>query len=249
MQNLQSNEKISVITICYNAEKTIERTIKSVLNQSYKNLEYIIIDGGSKDNTMKIVKRYKDKISSVISEPDNGIYDAMNKGVRIATGEWLNMMNAGDCYTNDEVLNEIFSTSIPKDKTVIYSDYYTKDVFGNLVRVNIDLINRPSLHQEHGFYTVTKPIIISDILFFYMVPVSQMVKADTVIAFFDDGGVSSQGHWSLQQWLCADVVFRRRTFTNMVFTYYYRVLRDSIPGILRYRFRRLLGWKKKINIF
>ena len=247
MQNLQSNEKISVITICYNAEKTIERTIKSVLNQSYKNLEYIIIDGGSKDNTMKIVKRYKDKISSVISEPDNGIYDAMNKGVRIATGEWLNMMNAGDCYTNDEVLNEIFSTSIPKDKTVIYSDYYTKDVFGNLVRVNIDLINRPSfnhqctiyrksLHQEHGFYTVTKPIIISDILFFYMVPVSQMVKADTVIAFF-------------QQWLCADVVFRRRTFTNMVFTYYYRVLRDSIPGILRYRFRRLLGWKKKINIF
>ena len=105
MQNLQSNEKISVITICYNAEKTIERTIKSVLNQSYKNLEYIIIDGGSKDNTMKIVKRYKDKISSVISEPDNGIYDAMNKGVRIATGEWLNMMNAGDCYTNDEVLN------------------------------------------------------------------------------------------------------------------------------------------------
>ena len=260
MQNLQSNEKISVITICYNAEKTIEITIKSVLNQSYKNLEYIIIDGGSKDNTMKIVKRYKDKISSVISEPDNGIYDAMNKGVRIATGEWLNMMNAGDCYTNDEVLNEIFSTSIPKDKTVIYSDYYTKDVFGNLVRVNIDLINRPSfnhqctiyrksLHQEHGFYTVTKPIIISDILFFYMVPVSQMVKADTVIAFFDDGGVSSQGHWSLQQWLCADVVFRRRTFTNMVFTYYYRVLRDSIPGILRYRFRRLLGWKKKINIF
>ena len=78
---------------------------------------------------------------------------------------------------------------------MIYSDYYTKDVFGNLVRVNIDLINRPSfnhqctiyrksLHQEHGFYTVTKPIIISDILFFYMVPVSQMVKADTVIAFF-----------------------------------------------------------------
>ena len=248
MQNLQSNEKISVITICYNAEKTIERTIKSVLNQSYKNLEYIIIDGGSKDNTMKIVKRYKDKISSVISEPDNGIYDAMNKGVRIATGEWLNMMNAGDCYTNDEVLNEIFSTSIPKD------------VFVYLVRVNIDLINRPSfnhqctiyrksLHQEHGFYTVTKPIIISDILFFYMVPVSQMVKADTVIAFFDDGGVSSQGHWSLQQWLCADVVFRRRTFTNMVFTYYYRVLMVSIPGILRYIFRRLLGWKKKINIF
>ena len=88
MQYLQSNEKISVITICYNAEETIERTIKSVLNQSYKNLEYIIIDGGSKDNTMKIVKRYKDKISSVISEPDNGIYDAMNKGVRIATVEY-----------------------------------------------------------------------------------------------------------------------------------------------------------------
>ncbi len=256
MQDLQNNEKISVITICYNAENTIEATIKSVLNQSYENIEYIIIDGGSKDKTMKIVEQYKDRINVIVSEPDNGIYDAMNKGIRMATGEWLNMMNAGDCYADSDVLSEIFSTSIPKDKTVIYSDYYAKDAVGNPIQVNIDLKSRPSfnhqctiyrksLHQEHGFYTVTNPIIISDILFFYMIPVSQMMKVNTVIAVFDGGGISSQGNWSLQQWLCADVVFRRRTFTNMIVTYYYRILRDSIPSILRYRLKHLFTWKKK----
>jgi|TARA_B100001971_G_C18246730_1_gene574813 glycosyltransferase involved in cell wall biosynthesis len=95
---------ISIITVCYNAEKTIERTIQSVLAQTYLKIEYIIIDGKSTDGTMRIVDKYRDRISVVISEPDQGYYDALNKGIRAAKGEWIHQINADDYYSNTESL-------------------------------------------------------------------------------------------------------------------------------------------------
>lgn len=86
----------SVITVCYNAVNVLESTINSILLQNYKNIEYIIIDGGSSDGTLDIIRKYEDRIHYWISEPDNGIYDAMNKGIRLAGGRWINFMNAGD---------------------------------------------------------------------------------------------------------------------------------------------------------
>lgn len=91
--------KISVITACFNAERTIEQTIKSVVQQDYPDIEYIIVDGASTDGTMDIVRRYRDRISCVISEPDSGIYDAFNKGVRAASGELIGILNADDFYS------------------------------------------------------------------------------------------------------------------------------------------------------
>ncbi len=99
--------KISVVTVCYNAADLIESTIKSVLDQTYPNIEYIVIDGGSTDGTVDIILKYSDKISYWTSEPDNGIYDAMNKGIKAATGDYINFLNAGDRFSNKEVLDKI----------------------------------------------------------------------------------------------------------------------------------------------
>lgn len=94
-----NNPKISIVTISYNSGAEIEDTIKSVINQSYPYKEYLIIDGGSKDNTMDIVNRYRDKVDYIVSEPDKGRSDAFNKGIKAATGDYIVMINAGDMLT------------------------------------------------------------------------------------------------------------------------------------------------------
>jgi len=99
--------KISIITICFNSSNTIEETIKSVINQNYNNIEYIIIDGKSSDETLSIVNKYKPKISKIISEKDNGIYDAMNKGIAQATGDVIGILNSDDVYSNNFIISDI----------------------------------------------------------------------------------------------------------------------------------------------
>ncbi|MCQ2229816.1 MAG: glycosyltransferase [Bacteroidales bacterium] len=106
------NPKISAITVCRNAAELIEATMLSVLNQKYDNIEYIIIDGASTDGTQDIVNKYYDRIAYFVSEPDKGIYDAMNKGLSHATGEWVNFMNAGDIFADDMVLADMFVNPI-----------------------------------------------------------------------------------------------------------------------------------------
>ena len=114
--------KISIITICFNSDKFIEKTIKSVINQNYPNIEYIIIDGDSKDNTINIIKQYEDKITKWISEPDKGIYDAMNKGIKLVTGDWVIFMNSGDLFCNKSVISEIFLNEIQENVKVVYGN-------------------------------------------------------------------------------------------------------------------------------
>ena len=114
------NLKISVVTVCYNAAATIEETIQSVLGQTYPNVEYIIIDGGSTDGTVDIIKRYADRLAYWVSEPDNGIYDAMNKGIAVATGDYINFMNAGDKFYDNDVIRQVFLTPYPASCNVIY---------------------------------------------------------------------------------------------------------------------------------
>ena len=126
--------KISIITVAYNAEAYIEDTIQSVINQSYNNIEYIIIDGDSKDATLQICEKYKDQISILVSEPDMGLYDAMNKGVKMATGELIGILNSDDIFYNDNVIEEVVKYHKNNVLDASVSDVVYTDVNGKIVR-------------------------------------------------------------------------------------------------------------------
>ncbi len=102
--------KISIVTICKNAQNSIERTVRSVVSQTYPELEYIVVDGASTDKTLERVRLYRDHIAKLISEPDDGIYDAMNKGVRAAGGDYLAFINAGDYLFEPHVVENVVQT-------------------------------------------------------------------------------------------------------------------------------------------
>lgn len=113
--------KVSIITVCYNSSETIRKTIESVINQTYKNIEYIIIDGNSDDGTQDIIRSYKNQIAFWSSESDSGIYDAMNKGIRAATGEIIGIINSDDWYSQ-ETVEKIIASFKDSDAEVIYGD-------------------------------------------------------------------------------------------------------------------------------
>jgi len=118
--------KLTVITIVYNNVRDIERTIKSVINQTHKKIEYIIIDGKSTDGTLAVIEKYKTRISKIISEPDKGIYDAMNKGLALAKGDYILFMNSGDEIYDEHTVEDVFATAPGADiyygETEMYND-------------------------------------------------------------------------------------------------------------------------------
>ena len=124
---MKQHPKISIITVSFNAEKFIERTIQSVINQTYDNIEYIIIDGASKDGTMAIVEKYADRIDYFISEPDKSHFDAMNKGLRRATGAYVLYMNAGDRICKDTSIEEMLEDSDGEDFLYSRAEYISED--------------------------------------------------------------------------------------------------------------------------
>jgi len=128
-----SNETplISVITVVYNGEKYLEQTIKSVINQTYKSIEYIIIDGGSTDKTLDIIKKYEKHIAYWVSEPDKGLYDAMNKGIGVAKGELIGMINSDDWYEPNAVELIVNAYKNNPNKTIFHADRYDVDESGN----------------------------------------------------------------------------------------------------------------------
>ena len=166
--------KFTIITVCYNAEDCIEETIKSVLHQTLKNIQYIIIDGASTDNTLKIINKYKGDIDVLVSEPDQGIYDAMNKGLNLANGQFLNFLNAGDTFSNKNTLS-IVNENIKNETKIISGDF-------NLISTN----NKSSIiktkkitwkYFKKDFYACHQAIFIHySIVSFY--DVNYKIKAD-----------------------------------------------------------------------
>lgn len=116
--------KISIITVCFNSESYIEQTIKSVLSQSYNDIEYIIIDGGSTDGTIEIIRKYQERIAVFVSEPDENMYDAINKGMKFATGDYIAVLNSDDIYLSSDVISNVVSKlkRMPQKYKAIYGN-------------------------------------------------------------------------------------------------------------------------------
>ena len=167
---------ITVITVARNCENTIEDTIVNVINQKFINIEYIIIDGGSSDNTLEIIKKYERSIDYWISELDNGIYDAMNKGIDLATGDWINFMNAGDSFYNHNLFSTIFDRFEYNKFDVIYGDFIAKeDINRSEVRVHAKPIKKIFSGMVFSHQSV---IIKSKIIKLYPFDLKYKIAAD-----------------------------------------------------------------------
>jgi glycosyltransferase involved in cell wall biosynthesis len=124
---MNQDKKISIITICKNSEKTISKCIESVIWQTYSNIEYIIIDGASTDNTLNIIDKYKNEVSKLISEPDQGIYDAMNKGIDVSMGEYIIFCNADDYLISDHSIDcvmQLINANANYDYDIFYGNVF-----------------------------------------------------------------------------------------------------------------------------
>jgi glycosyltransferase involved in cell wall biosynthesis len=128
--------RVSIITIVLNKEKEIEQTIQSVIDQNYSDIEYIVVDGGSSDGTMAVIERFRSNISKYVSEPDNGIYDALNKGIEIATGVIIGMVHAGDMLCNNNVISEVVQHFYQTGADIVYGNTLLVD------KVNIEKVKR-----------------------------------------------------------------------------------------------------------
>jgi glycosyltransferase involved in cell wall biosynthesis len=144
---VSSKLKISIITVSYNSAVTIKDTIESILSQDHENIECIIIDGGSTDGTLEIVRKYSDRISYFVSELDDGIYDGMNKGIQAATGDIVGILNSDDFYPNSYVISNVAKTFVNQDCDAVY---------GDLVYVKENDTSKIARYWQSGEYTIKK---------------------------------------------------------------------------------------------
>jgi glycosyltransferase involved in cell wall biosynthesis len=165
---------ISVITIVYNSENLLEKTILSVLNQTYSNVEYIIIDGASTDRTVDIIKKYEKHLAYWVSESDKGIYDAMNKGIDKATGKWINFMNSGDIFHSNQVVENVFNQKIPQKKLVVYGNTIVE--YGNFRKIRMASV--PSQLWRGMFFYHQSSFVRADIMKKYCYDISYRIVAD-----------------------------------------------------------------------
>jgi glycosyltransferase involved in cell wall biosynthesis len=231
LKGINKKPFMSVITVVFNSASFLEYTILSVIRQDFVDFEYIIIDGGSTDETIDLIKKHEDRIDFWISEPDKGIYDAMNKGVDLARGEWLNFMNAGDRFVNNSVLKDTFKQDLPNKTKFVFSDWFLCNLLENPEKLypgycnyekglvlHQSVIYKKCLHDEYGQYLVTPKLAISDYIFFYLIPESKIFKSEVPISINDNTGISS-AEWSSQQRIAVDFILGKYSFSQ-----YLRVL-------------------------
>lgn len=209
--------KISIVTVCYNGADTIRDTIESVLAQQYKNIEYIIVDGASKDGTLDIISEYDGRIARVISEPDKGIYDAMNKGVRAATGDYVGILNSDDFFAGDNVIQDLVVhlqnnpdadatyadlVFVQRKQTEVVTRRYSsagfspwKVRFGFMIP-HPTFYARRELFQRFGDYKLGYRVSADfELMARFFSKNVKMVRHDAVMVKMRDGGISTTGFW------------------------------------------------------
>jgi glycosyltransferase involved in cell wall biosynthesis len=206
--------KVSIITVVWNNKETIKDAIDSVLSQSYKDIEYIVIDGGSTDGTVEIIEEYLDLISVFISEPDNGLYDALNKGIKNAAGDVIGILHSDDLFCNENVVSATIQRMLDTGSEICFSDLVIVDDFsGKIVRYYMahyfrhwmlrigwmpphpTIFINNSLFDEFGLYS-TKYKIVGDFDFFVRVFFGRQINwtyLNLVTVKMRNGGTSNSG--------------------------------------------------------
>lgn len=201
--------KLSIITINRNNDAGLRRTIESVVSQSYTDFEYIIIDGASKDGSVEVIKEYSHKITYWVSEPDTGIYNAMNKGIDVATGSWINFMNAGDKYFNTNVISSIFEDEKNHSFDVLYGNSILErsdktQIKQPVLKPQTELWKAPvfrhgtmftktAIHKKYPFNENINYKICADFDFIYKIHTMNFTFkfVDLYILIFEEEGISN----------------------------------------------------------
>lgn len=223
---------VSIITVVFNDRENILSTIESITNQTYSNTELIIIDGNSTDGTREIIRKNDQKIDYWISEPDNGVFDGMNKGIKAAKGKWINFMNSGDSFKDREVLSKINFDKY-SDKAIIYGNTTTQRGIEYPYVFNDQMTHMIACHQSMFFnkdilgsnlqYDLSLPLLSDIDLFIKVIRKGYSIEwVNQTVANYQGGGLSSQRTWKS---------FKSR----LIFIHRH----TGILGILSYIFKRM----------
>lgn len=223
--------KVSVITVNFNNAKGLDQTIKSVLNQTYDNFQYLVIDGCSSDGSVELLEKFSKDDIQFISEKDNGIYHAMNKAILLSDGEWLLFMNAGDIFAENHSLEKALSV-LQEDTEVIYSDWIyfrsnqlIKASKNDMTVRHQSVIYKKSLHNAYGMYVVSTGVTISDYIFFLSISSNKWTYNKQPLSICDEYGVSSKVSHFYQK-IAVDFIFNRRSkTTSIIILFLYPVYR------------------------
>ena len=206
--------KISLITVSYNSEKTIERTIRSVLSQDYLDIEYIIIDGDSSDNTLDIIQKFKKRISKVISEKDSGVYDAMNRGLLLASGQIIGFLHSDDYYPQNNIISNVINNFLNQtDTKLVIGDiallnkkkkitrYYSGSNFNFQIGImppHPSVFIKKDCYKKFGNFNENYKIAADYDLLLRIIKIGKIKYSysKTILVYMQDGGISNKNIFS-----------------------------------------------------
>ncbi len=214
MSNINNDQNlVTIVTVNFNNSKGLENTIKSVLNQTYSNYEYLIIDGASTDSSLAVINSFSNKGINYISEADEGIYHAMNKAIPLAKGDWLLFMNSGDIFFDRQSLAKAMS-NVQQDTDVIFSDwvYINSEKYISASKKTMtvrhqSVLYKKHLHEAYGTYVASQYVTISDYIFFLSIRNRKWVYNNNPLSKCDELGVSSNVSHFYQK-ITVDFIFK-----------------------------------------